>query len=201
MPKNMNTKDIIFKSAIDLFSKHGYIGTSVRKIAKQSGIKESSIYNHYKNKKEILDSILSYQIDEFKKIEKRLDEYKLESEEPIDAWVEGINLTFDKDTNFLEPITKMMINEMFINNDCLDFTLDILYDFQKKLTKKMLIKMKDKFKFIGQDLELTAENYIYMLKGLDIENKLLELKGQHKSESYVKLISHIKIFISNIFSK
>ena len=42
------TKDKIFDTALDLFSKKGYDSVSVRTIASEVGIKESSIYNHYK---------------------------------------------------------------------------------------------------------------------------------------------------------
>lgn len=52
------TKDKIFDVAIDLFSKKGYDSVSIRTIASNVGIKESSIYNHYSSKKEILMSIL-----------------------------------------------------------------------------------------------------------------------------------------------
>ena len=51
----MNNKEKIFHVSIDLFSKYGYDGVSIRKIASEVGIKESSIYNHYKSKESILD--------------------------------------------------------------------------------------------------------------------------------------------------
>ena len=54
------TKDKIFDTALDLFSKKGYDSVSVRTIASEVGIKESSIYNHYSSKKDILMSILNY---------------------------------------------------------------------------------------------------------------------------------------------
>ena len=44
------TKDKIFDTALDLFSKKGYDSVSVRTIASEVGIKESSIYNHYSSK-------------------------------------------------------------------------------------------------------------------------------------------------------
>lgn len=53
-------KDKIFDTALDLFSKKGYDSVSVRTIASEVGIKESSIYNHYSSKKDILMSILKY---------------------------------------------------------------------------------------------------------------------------------------------
>ncbi|WP_299525533.1 TetR/AcrR family transcriptional regulator [uncultured Methanobrevibacter sp.] len=55
-----STKEKIFDAALDLFSKKGYDSVSIRAIAFEVGIKESSIYNHYSSKKEILMSILKY---------------------------------------------------------------------------------------------------------------------------------------------
>lgn len=60
------TKDKIFDMALDLFSKKGYDSVSVRTIASEVGIKESSIYNHYSSKKDILMSILNYFEEYFK---------------------------------------------------------------------------------------------------------------------------------------
>lgn len=60
------TKDKIFGTALDLFSKKGYDSVSVRTIASEVGIKESSIYNHYSSKKDILMSILNYFEEYFK---------------------------------------------------------------------------------------------------------------------------------------
>lgn len=60
------TKDKIFDTVLDLFSKKGYDSVSVRTIASEVGIKESSIYNHYSSKKDILMSILNYFEEYFK---------------------------------------------------------------------------------------------------------------------------------------
>lgn len=58
----VNNKEKIFDVSVDLFSKFGYDGVSIRQIASEVGIKESSIYNHYKSKEDILNSILEYYI-------------------------------------------------------------------------------------------------------------------------------------------
>jgi AcrR family transcriptional regulator len=44
---------------LELFSKKGYQSVSIRDIGKQVGIKESSIYYHFKDKQAIMDSLLS----------------------------------------------------------------------------------------------------------------------------------------------
>ncbi len=54
----MNTRDKILREALTLFSSRGYDAVSVRDIARAVGIKESSLYNHFKNKQDIFDTIL-----------------------------------------------------------------------------------------------------------------------------------------------
>jgi len=51
--KISGTKLKILKEAKALFSQLGYKGASVRKIALKVGIRESALYNHFKNKEEI----------------------------------------------------------------------------------------------------------------------------------------------------
>lgn len=55
----METKEMIQLAALNLFSKKGFIATSVRDIASAIGIKDSSLYFHYKNKQAILESIIT----------------------------------------------------------------------------------------------------------------------------------------------
>ena len=54
----MTTKERIIDQALDLFSRKGYDGVSVRDISGAVGIKESSLYNHFKNKQDIFDTIV-----------------------------------------------------------------------------------------------------------------------------------------------
>lgn len=54
----MNTKGKITYEALNLFSIKGFDAISVRDIANAVGIKASSIYNHFKNKQEIFDTII-----------------------------------------------------------------------------------------------------------------------------------------------
>ncbi len=55
----MTTRERIWREALSLFSVKGFEAVSVRDIAGAVGIKESSLYNHYKNKQDIFDTIIS----------------------------------------------------------------------------------------------------------------------------------------------
>lgn len=54
----MTTKERIIDEALTLFSTKGFKGTSVKNIADAVGIKDASLYKHYKSKQEILDTIV-----------------------------------------------------------------------------------------------------------------------------------------------
>ena len=52
--KVMSTKERIVEEALTLFSSRGYQGTSVKNIADAVGIKDSSLYKHFKAKRRFL---------------------------------------------------------------------------------------------------------------------------------------------------
>lgn len=54
----MKTREKIIYKALSLFSVNGYDAVTIREIASAVGIKESSIYNHFKNKRDILNKII-----------------------------------------------------------------------------------------------------------------------------------------------
>lgn len=58
MEENKNTHHLIEQVALDLFSQKGFKSVSIRDICKLVGIKESTVYYHFKNKQAIMDSLL-----------------------------------------------------------------------------------------------------------------------------------------------
>ncbi|MGI6771953.1 MAG: TetR/AcrR family transcriptional regulator [Acutalibacteraceae bacterium] len=59
--KGLETRQNILDIAAALFARNGYDGVSIRQIAEKAGIKESSLYNHFKSKADILYTLF----DEF----------------------------------------------------------------------------------------------------------------------------------------
>jgi AcrR family transcriptional regulator len=57
--RHSDTKQLILSTALELFSKQGYAGSSIRQIARAVNITESAIYNHYTSKEEIFNAILT----------------------------------------------------------------------------------------------------------------------------------------------
>lgn len=143
------TKDKIFDMALDLFSKKGYDSVSVRTIASEVGIKESSIYNHYSSKKDILMSILNY-FEEYFKGNPLDDENirKLLEENPEEFYHQGSEMF--KQQIFEEKILKIMklifvqmyqideVKEFFLR-EILGGSTDFLSDVFEILIQKNVI--------------------------------------------------------------
>lgn len=66
-----DTKENILMTALRLFAKDGYEAVSVRSIAGELGITKGALYKHYKNKRDIFDSIVErmYEIDAQRSLE------------------------------------------------------------------------------------------------------------------------------------
>jgi AcrR family transcriptional regulator len=56
--QGMCRKDKILREATELFSRHGFEGTSMRMIARASGITEAAIYRHFENKSHLYEEVI-----------------------------------------------------------------------------------------------------------------------------------------------
>lgn len=171
----VNNKQKIFEISIELFSKFGYDGVSIRQIASNVGIKESSIYNHYNSKEEIMDSILTYYIERM-----------LSEDIPIDDASANLDVSFDhfyqaglnafamqlKDEK-MSKITRIILIESYHNERINDFLKKsiledaikgwiILFDLMK--SKKLIREDADSLQlaesFYKYGLFLLYEHYI-----------------------------------------
>ena len=200
MAGKANNKEKIFDVSIDLFSEYGYDGVSIRQIAKEVGIKESSIYNHYKSKESIMDAILDYYIGRM-----------MSNDIPVSQASENLDISFDyfyrsgldafasqlKDEK-MSKITRIILIESYHNEKMKNFMKDniisqaidgwiVLFDLMKS---KGLIdaecdsrQLAESFYKFG--LFLLYEHYI--INYPEDDEKFVEELSK-KSENHIKLI-------------
>ena len=53
-----NTREEILEAALDLFAVNGYEATSISQLADAVGIRKASLYSHFANKQDILDTVV-----------------------------------------------------------------------------------------------------------------------------------------------
>ena len=116
----MTTREKILNEALTLFSVKGYDPVTVREIAYAVGIKESSLYNHFKNKQDIFDSILA------------------EYSERWEAIFSNISLTGDSKEIVADDRTINMYKEM--SNDQFAEIAGTIYDYY--MTDDINVKLR-----------------------------------------------------------
>ncbi len=142
-----HTKDKIWRAALGLFSKHGYDGVSMMNIAEKVGIKDSSIYKHYKSKKEIFNEI-------HKQVDTRISNEHFKLNAPLEE-TEASKFYSDISTDELENISLSLID--FYLND------EILAPYRRMLNIEQYSnsEVADRFKSFFIDSALSYQTSIF----------------------------------------
>lgn len=200
-PIQSDTKKKILETAIDFFSRKGYTGVSVRDITREVGIKESSLYKHFKNKDEILETIfLNFRID---------SAIILPPVERIDAILEAIGpeeflntglknfMKHAEDPN-MRSIWRIMYIEQFrdplakeiYSHDIVRKTVDFLALAFGRMIARQQIRPFD-------PMTLAVE-YQYPLFTMIMEYIMVKSDGMDSSDVERKMSEHVRFFWSAV---
>lgn len=202
MIQNKN-KISILNVAINLFSQNGYNAVSIRDITREVGIKESSLYNHFKSKAMILETIYyNFRMD-IAKIIPPLDSLdSIVSSMNIEAFLtQGFN-------NFLEHIQnqerekmwRIMYLEQVRDREARAIYLDdivtgicdyISIVFEKYMELKQIPRQDPKMLSINYQYPLLQMVNIYILK---------RLNSQETNSTEQMMKAHIQFFLRMIQS-
>ena len=59
---------LILTVALELFSKHGYLGASMQTISKEAGVSKGNLYNYFESKEELLEAVLTNGLLQFSEL-------------------------------------------------------------------------------------------------------------------------------------
>ena len=104
------TKEKILLTAIKLFAQDGYEAVSISKISGELGMAKSALYKHYKNKRDIFDSIIN-RMDELDY--ERAREYNMPDGNMDEIIKEYRNISTDKIRIYTEAQFKHWTEEEF----------------------------------------------------------------------------------------
>ena len=146
------TKQRILDEALTLFSTNGFDGVSVKEIADAVGIKDSSLYKHFKSKQEIFDILLEETNRKFEEtvsfyrlpqgeIEKVTKEYGRNDLIWLKKACEAVFLFFLKDP-LASKFRRMLMIEQYKNKDAAktfrSWFADDAIEFQTALFTEMM---------------------------------------------------------------
>jgi AcrR family transcriptional regulator len=156
----MNKEAQILSVAASLMSKKGFAGTSFQDIADKVGLHKSTLFHYYKNKEELLLSILETSIDE---VSDRLQEIVADNQiGPEDK----LRLAID---NHVGTLIKYLDNvNVFLNElRCLSEGHRAIYLEKRKkyqvAFQKIVMEMKKKKYFKGCDPKVTTLGLLGMM--------------------------------------
>lgn len=181
-----STRDNLFEAAVHLFAENGYKGTSIRTLAKACDIKESSVYNHFKNKEAILDAILDYQVESFKTSHppfEAIDAIAQKHTCASDFWLETADAFIGLIPPLMDTINVILSNEMYLNEKCRSHVTETMFTQEKQLTIMSLQYMYSKGWLKDIDFESVANQYVYLLYGLETEHRIMRLNGTEEDLS------------------
>lgn len=196
-----STRDVIVHKALNLFSKKGYDGVSMRDIAAAVGIKAASLYNHFKSKEDIFDGImeqmsLNYEMTANKiqiphhNMENAVEVYSQISQEALTEVASKLFLYFLKD-DFASKFRRMLTIEQYRSSKALKmfkkyFIEDVLF-YQSTLFK-CLIQADNFNKLDSHIMALHFYAPIFMLL-LQYDNQV-----EKESEALDILAKHVEQF-------
>ncbi|MBS4171703.1 TetR/AcrR family transcriptional regulator [Bacillus sp. FJAT-49736] len=195
------TKIKILDTSIYLFSRNGFNGVSIRDISREVGIKESSVYKHFKNKKEILETIFLNFRKEAEKIcpPVIMLEDILATMSPKQFLEKGLLNFMDHINNpimrkiwriiYIEQYRDPLAREIYLN-DILSTTINFL--------EKAFRIMQDKNQIPPLDPRTLAVEYQYPIFTMITEYILLSFDNIDTSDVERKMSNHIEFFCKAI---
>jgi AcrR family transcriptional regulator len=196
-PITNSTKIKILEVAIDLFSKNGYSGSSIRDITKDVGIKESSLYKHFKNKEEILDTIFSnfqIQTDKLLPPMEMLDQIAkaMSLKQFLKRGIENF-LTHINDQT-VQQIWRIMYIELFRNSKAQNIYHNGIMERSIDCLELVFEKMILQGKMAAINPRTMATEYQHASISLILEYNMLLNEGRSTDEVMEKIKNHVEFF-------
>lgn len=203
MNTKLSTKERIVEEALTLFSVNGYNGTSVKNIADAVGIKDSSIYKHYRSKREIVDAIVGQMRQKVSRMsveiglpqdedtEKMAAAYGRLSLEELQSLSRKVFLFYLQD-DYMSRFWKFATMEQYCDPDIYEIYRNVFFEQSIVYQKTLFSEMIRQGTFEQGDAEVMAMNYYapiffllskYAGKGEEVQ-EALQLLDRQVAEFY-----------------
>lgn len=138
----VGTKKNVFESAISLFVSKGFDNVSIRDIASAVGIRQSTIYNHFKSKQEILDTIYDFYCHYYLKNRPDMGhiDLLLQNGSLLDI-IGSIRYDFEEEyQRRMSDITKIILQRVAIDNRAREISKSMMIDSGLKYVEDVFNK-------------------------------------------------------------
>lgn len=195
--KRSGTKDKILKVSTALFSEFGYKGTSVRKIASEVGIRESAIYNHYKNKEDIfLEVAKGIFSSPFTISSQEIQELALRGKPFLQKFTMQYKmLTFDKKN---ENMFRLLMIELMQNQDLRKQFMSEFHDKNIKLLSEGFFIMMQNSLIRSSDPMMISYEFLSTLFYIRLQVTLMRFDSLSTNSLSTQFEKHVDFFWESI---
>jgi len=197
--KGNKTKDKILTTALKLFSSKGFKATTVRDISGAMGVKQSALYNHFKNKDAILETLISNLTSSaIVTLFDNRDEHEAKNQGK--ALLSSIGTTF-KLLGFdgqNEALYKLLMQEIFRNERIREIYNEHFYQENVKKLSGLFFGMMQEDLIKSSDPLLLANEFFSPLFFYQMQVTLLKLDKKSTSSVVSMFEKHVDYFWDNI---
>ncbi len=194
--KGLETTRQILNVSADLFARNGFDGVSVRQIAEKAGIRESSLYNHFRSKADILERLfdeLRHLIPQTRPSDEEIDRMLILME-PEEIF-KNIVFTVGKSANITLLNTVTVINnERFRNARAADMYFKYLINEPTDYYEGLITKMMEKRMIKPIAARTFAQQYNYVSSALTAEYVMAKYGYGDEYSVVKKMINTLKFF-------
>lgn len=195
------TRDKILTAAINLFSQRGFTGVSVRDLTREVGIKESSLYNHFRNKDELLDTIFTLFQDHYRRLMPPLEalDALLPATTPEAFLIRGLDLYKEHMASpDMGGIWRILHTELYRDPRARDIWLHVIIRDTLQWLEAVFTRQIALGQIKPLPPRLLAAEYQYPLFALLTEYNLLTFAGQDTADIEQRLTEHVHFFLDNV---
>ncbi len=197
--KGSKTKEKILKTSLKLFSAKGYKATTVRDIAGAMGVKQSALYNHFKNKDEILETLIS-------NLTSSAIVTLFDGKDAQELHKQGKALLASIATTFKllgfdgqnEALYRLLMQEIFRNERIREIYNEHFYQENVKKLSGILFAMMQAEQIKSSDPLLLANEFFSPLFFYQMQVTLLKLDKKSTSSVVSMFEKHVDLFWDNI---
>ena len=193
----INTKAKILKVSTTLFSELGYKGTSVRKIASGVGIRESALYNHFKNKEEIfLEVAKGIFTSPFSTENEDIKESAMKGKSFLQKFTMQYKLlTFDKNN---ENMFRLLMIELFVNKELREQFMDEFHNENIKMLSEAFFIMMQNNLIRSSDPMMVAYEFLSTLFYIRLQVTLMRFDNTSTNTLSTQFEKHVEFFWESI---
>lgn len=199
LSKGSKTKGKILKTSLKLFSSKGYKATTVRDIAGAIGMKQSALYNHFKNKDEILETLIG-------NLTSSAIVTIFDDKEAQGLHKQGKSLLMSIATTFKlisfdgqnEALFKLLMQEIYKNERIREIYNEHFYQENVKKLSGLFFTMMQEDMIKSSDPLLLANEFFSPLFFYQMQVSLLKLDKKSTSSVVSMFEKHVDYFWDNI---